>query len=75
VTGAHRPPSASNRWLDRHDYDVFEEAEELVQDTDVVWYQKEERSSKKDSRLIVNLDGGDLPAQVAGVDLTEEATA
>jgi len=56
-------------------YDVFEEAEELVQDTDVVWYQKEERSSKKDSRLIVNLDGGDLPAQVAGVDLTEEATA
>ncbi len=56
-------------------YDVFEEAEELVQDTDVVWYQKESRSSKKNSRLIVNLDGGSLPAQVAGVDLTEEATA
>jgi len=56
-------------------YDVFERAEELVENTEVVWYQKEDRSSKKNSRLIVNLDGGDLPAQVAGVDLTEEATA
>lgn len=56
-------------------YDVFEEAEQLVEDTEVVWYQKESRSSKKNSRLIVNLDGGSLPAQVAGVDLTEEATA
>lgn len=56
-------------------YDVFRRAEQLVEDSDVVWYQEEDRSSKKNSRLIVNLDGGSLPAQVAGVDLTEEATA
>lgn len=56
-------------------YDVFRKAEELIDDTDVVWFQKESRSSSDNSRLIVDLSEGDLPAQVEGHDLTGEISA
>jgi|AntDeeMetagen285_2_1112576.scaffolds.fasta_scaffold01049_10 hypothetical protein len=56
-------------------YRIFERAEELVDDGEVVWYQKEQRSSAENSRLILDLDGGELPAQVAGFDLSTEVSA
>lgn len=56
-------------------YDVFDEAEELIDDRDVVWKQKESRSSPKNTRLIVDLSEGDLPAQIEGHDLTGEISA
>jgi len=56
-------------------YRVFKKAEELVGDADVVWYQKEPRGSSENSRLILDLDGGELPAQVAGFDLSSEVSA
>jgi len=56
-------------------YDVFDEAEQLIDDRDVVWKQKESRSSPKNTRLIVDLSEGDLPAQVEGHDLTGEISA
>lgn len=56
-------------------YRIFEQAEELVGDSDVVWYQKEKRTASENSRLILDLDGGELPAQVAGFDLSPEVTA
>lgn len=51
-------------------YDVLPRAAELVDDEDVVWYQKESRGSQKKSRLIVDLDNGSVPGSVAGYDLT-----
>ncbi len=56
-------------------YRVFERAEELVENDDVVWYQKEKRSAPENSRLILDLNGGDLPAAVAGFDLSSEVSA
>ncbi len=56
-------------------YRIFERAEELIDDDDVVWYVKEERSSPDNHRLVLDLDGGDLPAQVEGFDLSPEVTA
>jgi outer membrane murein-binding lipoprotein Lpp len=50
-------------------YDVFRKAEELVADTDVCWFQKEERGHDPPSRLKVDLSDGRMPSQLEGVRL------
>jgi predicted RNase H-like nuclease (RuvC/YqgF family) len=50
-------------------YDVYEKAEKLVGDTDVLWFKREPRSSKKNSRLILDRTNGNLPRMLAGVEL------
>lgn len=51
-------------------YNVLPHAAELIDDEDTVWYKRESRGSDKNSRLIVDLTQGDVPAQVEGYDLT-----
>lgn len=50
-------------------YDTFDRAVELVEDRDVLWYRNEPRSSEKNSRLILNLENGDVPPRVQGFNL------
>lgn len=50
---------------------IFNRAVELVDDQDVLWYQKESRASKQNSRLIMDLGAGEPPATVAGYDIAE----
>jgi chromosome segregation ATPase len=50
-------------------YDTFETAVELVEDRDVLWYRNEPRSSEKNSRLILDLENGDVPPRVKGFNL------
>lgn len=47
-------------------YYTFEKAEQLVGNDDVCWYQKEPRSSEQNSRLVLSLENGGLPDEVAG---------
>ncbi|EMA29387.1 hypothetical protein [Halobiforma nitratireducens] len=50
-------------------YPTFDRAVELVGDDDVLEYRKEDRSSPKKSRLILDLEVGDLPSTIAGYDI------
>lgn len=45
---------------------LFKQAERLVDDTDVLYYITESRSSSKNSRLVLNLEAGTPPASIAG---------
>lgn len=47
-------------------YPTFEKAADLVGDDDLLWYQTEPRSSSKNNRLKLDLDGGEMPSMVAG---------
>lgn len=47
-------------------YRTFDRAEELVDDTDVVQYIKEDRTSPQNSRLVLTLENGALPQTIAG---------
>lgn len=49
---------------------VFQRAVDLVGDEDVLWYKKENRASNRNSRLLLDLDEGDLPDAVAGREIT-----
>lgn len=51
-------------------YKVLPKAAELVDDDEVAWYEKEDRSSPKNSRLVVDLTAGEVPGSVAGFELT-----
>lgn len=61
--------TATGGVLDRRQLlDALERAATLV-DSDVARFKKERRSAKKNSRLIVDLERGDLPTEVAGMDI------
>lgn len=47
-------------------YTTFAKAEQLVDDTDVVRYVKENRGSDKNTRLVLDLSETDAPSQIAG---------
>jgi len=47
-------------------YRTFSRAEELVDNDDLVWMVKEGRASEKNTRLILDLSGGDVPTTIAG---------
>jgi len=49
---------------------TFEKAEELVDNPELMKKVKEDRSSARNTRLRLNLEGGDLPAQIAGQNIT-----
>lgn len=53
-------------------YSTFEKAEQLVDDTDIVEYKQEDRSSSKNSRLILRLENGEPPATVAGHEIAPD---
>jgi len=53
-------------------YSTFEKAEDLVGDTDVVWYRQEPRHSDRNSRLILTLENGDVPEVANGHELKVE---
>lgn len=48
------------------EYGVFAKAVDLVGDEDVLWFREENRASQQNSRLILDLNEGELPATVAG---------
>lgn len=50
---------------------TFERTVDLVGDEDLLWYKKENRASSKNSRLILDLNNGEMPEKVAGHDITE----
>jgi len=52
-------------------YRTFGRAEDLVDDRDVVKYVKEDRSSAKNTRLVLTLKDGDVPATIAGHEIEE----
>lgn len=54
------------------DHGVFQRAVDLVDDEDVCWVKKESRASSKNTRLIVDLEAGDLPTTAAGRSITGE---
>lgn len=54
-------------------YSTFEKAVELVGDEAVLQYKKEDRGAAKNSRLLLNLEAGELPATVAGHEIGVEA--
>lgn len=61
--------TATGGVLDRRQLlDALERAAALV-DSNVARYKKEPRAAKKNSRLIVDLERGELPSQVAGMDI------
>jgi len=47
-------------------YDTFDLAQDLVDNSDVLEYKTPPRSSKKNHRLVLDLDAGDLPASIEG---------
>lgn len=53
-------------------YSTFQKAEDLVGDTDVVWYRQEPRHSDRNSRLILTLENGDVPEVANGHELRAE---
>jgi uncharacterized protein YigA (DUF484 family) len=52
-------------------YRTFDRAEKLVGDEDVCRKIKEDRSSDKNTRLVIDLTEGDLPQTIAGHEITE----
>lgn len=50
---------------------LFKRAVEMVGDEDVLYYVSESRASSKNSRLVLNLEAGDVPAQVAGHEIDQ----
>jgi len=56
-------------------YRTFQKAEELVDNKDVVEYVEEDRGSKKNTRLRLSLDGGSVPATIAGQQITKPEVA
>lgn len=61
-----------NRTVDRTTvYDVFEDIVDAVDDEDVCYIKRESRSSKKNTRIVLNLDEGHVPSEMAGVPITE----
>lgn len=55
--------------------DILRRAADLVDDEDVANVVKEDRSSSKNSRLVIDLSEGELPGQVAGHDVTGGVSA
>lgn len=53
-------------------YDLLPRAAELVgkQEEKVCYYLREDRASQKNSRLVVNLENGEMPAMVEGYDIS-----
>jgi len=51
---------------------VFKKAVDLVGDENVLYYQKEPRGAKKNSRLILDLEAGELPDKIEGFEIEEE---
>lgn len=49
-------------------YYTFEQADDLI-DSDVVRYKTEDRSSDKKSRLIADLEKGEMPSTIAGFEI------
>lgn len=63
-----------NRSVDRTSlYDLFEDIVDRVGNEDVCWVEREERHAKRNTRLVLDLDGGEPPAAVGGVPVTEVA--
>lgn len=57
-----------NRTVDRTSvYDIFEEAADAVGDEDVCYVVRESRSSKKNTRLVLEPEEGHVPTQIAGI--------
>lgn len=54
---------------------TFDKAEQLVGDDDVVEKVSEDRSSKKNTRLLLDLSGGDVPATIAGQRISQPEVA
>lgn len=64
--------SATGGVLDRRQLlDALERAPTLV-DSDVLTFKKEPRHAPKNSRLIIDLETGELPTTVAGIDINPE---
>lgn len=51
-------------------YDVMQAAEDLV-DAESVYKHEESRTSSRNTRLVVDLEADDVPAQAGGYELTE----
>ncbi|WEL29875.1 hypothetical protein [Haloferax volcanii] len=47
-------------------YGLMDDVERIVDRPNVVWKQTESRSSRKNTRLVLDLSKGDLPTQIAG---------
>lgn len=63
-----------NRSIDRTAvYDIFDTIVAAVDDEDVAYVQKEDRSSKRNTRLCLDLPEGDVPDEVGGVPIKEGA--
>lgn len=61
-------------------YDTFDKAQELVdsrlgEEQDVVKYISEDRSSPRNSRLVVNLDAGDVPGKLGDKEIQHGGNA
>lgn len=75
ATGREKVSYDKDDALDRLDYsihrtsvyDVFEKAEQLVGEPDVVRYCREDRGSEKPSRLVLDRSNGELPSSIGGV--------
>lgn len=51
-------------------YRTFQKAEDLVDDSDLVRFVKEDRGAPKNSRLVLDLDGGSVPRTIGGKSIT-----
>lgn len=58
-----------DRTLMYGDDGTFQRTVDLVGDEDLLWYQTENRASSKNSRLILDLNNGEMPDTVAGHDV------
>jgi septal ring factor EnvC (AmiA/AmiB activator) len=62
---------ALNRERDRTTmYDLFDDIVELVDDAGLCWVERESRAAAKNTRLMLDLEGGQPPAEVGGVAVT-----
>jgi len=50
-------------------YDMMRYIQEAVDDETVCWKETHPRNSQKNTRVVLNLDAGDLPQTYAGIDL------
>lgn len=55
-------------------YDIMQAAADMI-DSDAVRYVKEPRSSKQNTRLVMDLNAGRLPHTIAGHDITGQGEA
>ena len=52
-------------------YRTMDKAEDLVDNSDLVWKVKEDKSSQKNTRLVMDLSAGDVPTTVAGKEIVQ----